>query len=190
MVFFTLILTLKIHSASPESRGHFFQTKMANMDFLGAALLVGAVCCLLLALQWGGNTLPWRSATVIGLFIGFVVTILVFATLQWFLGDRGTISPQILRQRSVLMGCIFEFVLRLTLYTVRALSFGLTASLSIETDGLQYSYCIPFYLQAVESVSATTSGVRYIVFVPDFVAIIMSGVIVSKVGYYVRPDMK
>lgn len=122
LVLIILLVALKINTANTESRSLPFKTKMMNMDFIGAALLVGAVCCLLLALQWGGNTMPWNSATVIGLFVGFGIISVIFAVLQWFLGDKGTISPRILRKRSVLMGCLFEFFLSMTLYIVRALS--------------------------------------------------------------------
>lgn len=128
-MFFTLLATLKVNSANSDSRCLPFKTKITNMDFVGAALLVGAIICLLLALQWGGNSLPWRSATVIGLFTGFAIISFVFATLQCFLGDKGTISPRVLQQRSVLMGCGFEFFLSMTLYIVRALcSVGIISS--------------------------------------------------------------
>ncbi|KAL8921809.1 MAG: hypothetical protein Q9208_005566 [Pyrenodesmia sp. 3 TL-2023] len=166
IVFVTLLAILKINSANTESRKLPLKTKIGNMDFLGAALLVGAVCCLLLALQWGGNSLPWKSATVIGLFAGFASISVLFAALQWYLGDKGTISPRVLRKRSVLMGCMFVFFLSMTLYI--------------------FSYYIPFYFQAVQSVTATISGVRYIAFaIPQVVAIITSGAVVSKIGYYV-----
>ncbi|KAI4234822.1 MAG: hypothetical protein LQ349_003549 [Xanthoria aureola] len=114
--------------------------------------------------------MPWKSAKVIGLLVGFAVIGVMFATLQWFLGDKGTISPRVLRQRSVLMGCLFEFFLSMTLFI--------------------YSYYVPFYFQAAQSVSATTSGVRYIAFaVPEVVAIVVVGAIVTKIGYYVRLDL-
>ncbi|KAL9582840.1 MAG: hypothetical protein Q9212_003070 [Teloschistes hypoglaucus] len=162
LVFLTLLLTLRLTTANTESRSLPIKVKLMNMDFVGAGLLLGAVCCLLLALQWGGNTLPWRSATIIGLLVGFGIIGILFATLQWILGDKGTISPRILRQRSVLMGCLFEFFLSMTLYYV------------------------PFYFQAVQSVSATTSGIRYIAFaIPEIVAIMISGATVSKIGHYV-----
>lgn len=118
-MFLTLLLTLRLTTANTESRSLPIKVKLMNMDFVGAGLLLGAVCCLLLALQWGGNTLPWRSATIIGLLTGFGIIGILFATLQWILGDKGTISPRILRQRSVLMGCLFEFFHSMTLYIVR-----------------------------------------------------------------------
>jgi hypothetical protein len=35
------------------------------MDFVGATLIAGAVTCLMLALQWGGNKKPWGDKAVI-----------------------------------------------------------------------------------------------------------------------------
>ena len=39
------------------------QTKA--LDFIGAIFVAGAVTCLSLALQWGGNTKPWNDKAVI-----------------------------------------------------------------------------------------------------------------------------
>lgn len=35
------------------------------MDFVGATLVAAAVTCVVLALQWGGNTKPWNDKAVI-----------------------------------------------------------------------------------------------------------------------------
>ena len=45
---------------------------------------------------------------------------------------------------------------------------------------------MPFYFQAVQGVSATTSGIRFIALaLPEIMAIVVSGAIVSKTGHYV-----
>ena len=45
---------------------------------------------------------------------------------------------------------------------------------------------MPFYFQAVQGVSATKSGIRFIALaLPEIVAIVVSGAIVSKIGHYV-----
>lgn len=88
------------------------------MDALGALTLIAAVTCLLLALQWGGQTLPWNSSRVIGLFVGFGVLTIVFGLSQWRLGNKATIPLRILRQRSVIMGCFYIALLDMTAYTV------------------------------------------------------------------------
>lgn len=88
------------------------------MDGLGAITLISAVTCLLLALQWGGHTIPWSSSRIIGLFVGFSCLTIVFGLLQWKLGEKATIPLRILKQRSVLMGCLFIAFLDMTAYTV------------------------------------------------------------------------
>lgn len=92
--------------------------KLKQFDFLGAALIIGAVCCLLLALQWAGTTYPWRSSQVIGLLVGFFLLTIAFAGLQWKLGERGTIPPRIMCQRTVLFGCLFLFFMQTSAYIV------------------------------------------------------------------------
>ncbi|KAJ7106969.1 major facilitator superfamily domain-containing protein [Mycena epipterygia] len=39
--------------------------QILHMDFVGAILVMAAVTCLVLALQWGGNTKPWGDTAVI-----------------------------------------------------------------------------------------------------------------------------
>jgi hypothetical protein len=44
-----------------------------KVDWAGAALLVAAVVCLLLALSWGGSQYAWSSPMIVGLFVGFAL---------------------------------------------------------------------------------------------------------------------
>ena len=44
----------------------------ARVDYLGAALLGGALTCLLLFTTWGGQEYAWDSAEIVGLAIGAV----------------------------------------------------------------------------------------------------------------------
>jgi MFS family permease len=48
-----------------------FKSKIKEMDLIGASFLIGAIVCLLLALQWGGFTYPWRDSKVWGCLLGF-----------------------------------------------------------------------------------------------------------------------
>lgn len=64
---------------------------------LGTRRLIGAVACLLLALQWRGQIWPWNSGRVICLLIGVGTLLTSFGFLQRKLGEHATIPLRILR---------------------------------------------------------------------------------------------
>ena len=92
--------------------------KLGHMDPLGCTAFIAAICCLLIALQRGGQTESWGSATVVGLFVGFGLLILAFFQIQLKLGEKATIPLRILRSRSMLAGSGVLFFLGATLYVV------------------------------------------------------------------------
>ncbi|GIP36129.1 hypothetical protein J2TS4_53390 [Paenibacillus sp. J2TS4] len=53
-----------------------------RIDWLGAITLVGAVVCLMFALQFGGQLYDWYSPEVIGLIFGFIIFIGIFITVE------------------------------------------------------------------------------------------------------------
>lgn len=140
--------------------------KLQHLDPFGAIILIASVSCLVLALQWGGSSMPWRSAKVIGLFLGFGLLGLAFFVFEWFRGDNAMIPFRVCGQRSVLLGCFYVCFLQMI----------------NDSD----TYYIPFYFQATQGASATSSGARYLSLVlPEIVAIVITGAIVSKTGHYV-----
>lgn len=123
-------------SGQDKSTQLSIREKFKQFDFLGAVLIIGALCCLLLALQWGGTTYPWRSSQVIGLLIGFLLLLIAFAVLQLKLGESATIPTRIMRQRTVLFGCLFLFFMQTSAYIVGShlnqRSIALSAHVSAE----------------------------------------------------------
>ena len=111
-------ILFRLRNVENEDRSKSFREKRAHLDPLGAAILIAAVCCLLLALQWGGTKYAWDSARIICLFVFLGLLLMVFCLLQWKLGEKGTIPPRILRQRTVLVGCLYSFMLSMANYTV------------------------------------------------------------------------
>lgn len=93
------------------------------MDIMGTVLFLGAMCCLIFALQQGGQKVPWNSVTIIGLFVGFGISLLAFSVVQWIRGETALIPPRILRQRSILMGSCYLFFLGLLTGVVRYVDF-------------------------------------------------------------------
>lgn len=79
------------------------------MDIMGTVLFLGAICCLIFALQQGGQTVPWNSSKIIGLFVGFGIAILAFSFVQWRRGENALIPLRVLRQRSILIGSCYLF---------------------------------------------------------------------------------
>ncbi|KAF5127244.1 Efflux pump roqT [Metarhizium anisopliae] len=140
--------------------------KLFRMDPVGTVLFLGLVCCLLLALTWGGQQYAWDSSQVIGLCVGFGVLLLCFCTWDWKQGDMALIPLRVLRKRSVGMGAIILFAYGVVMYV--------------------YGYYLPMFFQTVQGATATESGVRYIaMMVPQIVTLALTGAIVSRWGYYV-----
>ena len=114
-----LVLFLRVYVTETEHRNLPALTKLKKMDLGGTILFIAAICCLVLALQWGGQTMPWKSANVIGLLIGFGLLIFLFGFIQYQRGEEALIPLRILGQRSILVGSIFLFFLGMFNYVVR-----------------------------------------------------------------------
>ncbi|KAI9819987.1 MAG: hypothetical protein M1827_006557 [Pycnora praestabilis] len=130
--------------------------KIKKIDLLGAFFLICGIVCLLLALQWGGSTYPWRDSKVYGCLIGFGIIITMFIFLQFKLGENATIPPRILKQRTVLASSWFSCFLAMGLYT--------------------HVYYLPFYFQAVKGTTAEGSGIRTI---PYLVSITLASIVIG-----------
>ncbi|TVY88550.1 Efflux pump, partial [Lachnellula willkommii] len=143
--------------------------KILEIDLLGALLLICSIVCLLLALQWGGTTYPWKNSKVWGCILGFGLMIILFVAQQFRRGDRATIPPRIFGQRTVLCSSIYSCFLSMGLYA--------------------HIYFLPFYFQAVKGTTAEGSGIRTI---PYLASIILSSIVVgagiTAIGWY-KPFM-
>ncbi|KAL3420899.1 major facilitator superfamily transporter [Phlyctema vagabunda] len=143
--------------------------KILEIDLLGALFLICAIVCLLLALQWGGTTYPWSNSKVWGCLLGFGLLIIVFIGQQFRRGERATIPPRIISQRTVLSSCLFSCFLSMGLYT--------------------HIFYLPFYFQAVKNTSAEGSGIRTIPYLASIIiSSIIIGVGITYVGVY-KPFM-
>jgi hypothetical protein len=139
--------------------------KLNELDFVGAFFLVPGVVCLLLALQWGGTTYPWKDSKVWGCFLGFGLLISIFIVIQIRKGERATIPPSILKQRSILATALTLLFISMGMYT--------------------HIFYLPFYFQAVKGSTAELSGIRVIPYlVSNAVLSIITGGLVTVIGYY------
>jgi hypothetical protein len=120
---------------------------------------------LLLALQWGGTTYAWKSATIIGLFCGFGGLIPIFIAWQLWLGDNAMIPPRLILKRTVIaivltaffeVGCAFVII-----------------------------YYLPEWFQVVKGVSPIKSGEMSVpLFISQIISTGISSGSVEKIGYF------
>lgn len=130
-------------------------------------ILIPGVIMVLLALQFGGNTHPWASATVIGLFVGFGLTAALFVVWEWRVAgpDDAMLPIALFKKPVVVAACLTTICV-----------FGCT---------FISAYFLPIYFQSIQGSTPFISGVHMLpsILSQMFMAVI-SGVGVSKMGYY------
>ncbi|MBA2326409.1 MAG: MFS transporter [Actinobacteria bacterium] len=135
-----------------------------TIDYLGAALLVGAITSVILLTVWGGNEYPWGSPTIVGLGVAGAILLVLFV-----LQERRAAEP-ILPLR-LFRNSVFT-VSTATAFTVGLAMFGAILFL-------------PLYLQIVKGSSATNSG---LLLLPIMAGILTGsttcGRIITRVGRY------
>ncbi|KAI0097800.1 major facilitator superfamily-domain-containing protein [Hypoxylon sp. NC0597] len=154
---------LKVHTPeTPIIRG------LLAMDWLGTIAIVGATVMFLLGLGYGGAAYPWDSAIVICLLVFGIVTLGVYAIIEWKVA-KYPITP-----------------LRLFQSTSNIAVFGIAY-----VHGaifIAHLYYLPLYFQAVLGASPIMSGVYLLpVAVTLCVMSSLTGVYISKSGRYRPP---
>lgn len=148
-------------SAAPKAAT--WKEKFIQMDFGGAALVMGAIISFILAMEKGGQTEKWGSSTVIGLLVGSFLMALAFVGLEIYMGESGMVPPRLFTQRSIWVGSMFQFC------------FGAAYFLVL--------YYLPIYFQSVKGASPIGSGVRNLpMIIPVVIASIIGGVTVTMTG--------
>jgi EmrB/QacA subfamily drug resistance transporter len=135
-----------------------------RIDYLGSTLLVAAAVPLLLGLSWGGNTYPWLSAQIVGLFVLSVVMWVAF-----FVRETRAAEP-------VINPRLFEN----SIFTVSALAAALTSAAMF--GAIMF---LPLFVQGVLGKSATNSGIILMpLMLGAIVTSIGAGQILAKTGKY------
>lgn len=134
------------------------------IDYAGITFIGLGAAGLTLATSWGGTLYPWGSATIIGLFVGAAAALAVFVVVE----RRATepILPIRLFANPVFtVCCVLSFVV----------GFAMLGAMTF----------LPTYMQYVDGVSATTSGLRTL---PMVVGMLItstgSGTLVGRTGRY------
>lgn len=134
------------------------------IDYAGITFVGLGAAGLTLATSWGGTLYPWGSATIIGLFVGAAVALGMFVVVE--LRAAEPILPIRLFGGPVFaVCCVLSFVV----------GFAMLGAMTF----------LPTYMQYVDGVSATTSGLRTLPMVLGMlVTSTGSGTIVGRTGRY------
>ncbi|WP_204012638.1 MDR family MFS transporter [Virgisporangium aurantiacum] len=134
------------------------------VDYLGIALVAVGSSSMILALSWGGNEYTWGSPVIIGLFAAAVVLLAAFVVVEMRVPEP--MLPMRLFRNSVFTICsTLSFIV----------GFAMLGAMTF----------LPTFLQYVDGVSATASGVRTLPMVVGLLLTsVISGNLVSRTGRY------
>ncbi|KAJ5357816.1 Major facilitator superfamily domain general substrate transporter [Penicillium brevicompactum] len=161
-----LLAFIDMTDRTPKPKGaELRQALRESLDLMGLVLFAPAMIMLFLALQYGGNQYPWKSATVIGLFCGFGGMLAVFLLWESRRGANAMFPFAIVGQRTVWSSCLSSFFIA-----------GVTVS---------GAYYLPIYFQAVEGNSPIRSGVYFLPnILPQVTFSLFTGGLIMAWGYY------
>ncbi|KAL2842137.1 major facilitator superfamily domain-containing protein [Aspergillus pseudodeflectus] len=160
-----LIIFFFTTPAQTQAKHASWKEVVLAMDISGIVLLLGAILCFLLALQWGGSAKSWNDADVIGTLIGFAILLILFCINEFLLKDRAMIPPRLLANRTLFFSSAFTLFFCSSFYVLL--------------------YYLPIYFQSVKEASAADSGVRTLPLVlGNGLFATISGFVLGVIGYY------
>ncbi|KAJ6783403.1 hypothetical protein PWT90_02213 [Aphanocladium album] len=138
---------------------------LAKMDMVGFLLFAPAAVMILLALEFGGSKFAWNSPTIIGLFAGGGIEVILFLLWERRAGMTAMIPLPIIGKRQVWTACV--------------------ASMFMFSTMLGAGYYLPVYFQTVRGLSPLHSGISMLpAIVTQLVVTVVCGGMVQRVGYY------
>ena len=135
-----------------------------SIDYLGAATIVASVTCLLLYLDWAGKDYGWGAPSPMALLAGAILLGVAFVLVE--LRAKEPIIPMRLFANPIFrVGNMYGFLAGVVMFG--AIIF------------------LPVYLQAVQGMSPTLSGLAFLpAMVGIFATSIPAGQLISKTGRY------
>jgi EmrB/QacA subfamily drug resistance transporter len=137
-----------------------------RIDWLGAALIAGAITALLLVTTWGGREYAWDSAEVVGLAVAAVAMLVAFVA-------RERRAPEPILPPRLFRDPVFDVVSAVLFLTTCAFFAAIVFT--------------PLYLQVVTGASATDSGLLLLpMLLAGTASTAISGRLISRTGRYKR----
>ncbi|KAI7870012.1 major facilitator superfamily domain-containing protein [Spinellus fusiger] len=142
-----------------------FKEKLRRVDYMGTLIVLVSTTLFLLAMNFGGQTFPWKSAAVI---VPLVLTVPLIGLLVYVEGrfvKEPLMPPRLFKIRTVVCILTSNWFFGIVFYT--------------------FVYFLPVFFQVVRDDSAIWSGIRLIPM--QMIACAVSsvvGVFISKTGIY------
>jgi EmrB/QacA subfamily drug resistance transporter len=137
-----------------------------RIDWLGAALLAGAITAILLVTTWGGREYPWDSVEVVGLAVAGIAMLVGFVA-------RERRAPEPILPLRLFRDPVFDVVSAVLFLTTCAFFAAIVFT--------------PLYLQVVTGASATDSGLLLLpMLLAATASTAISGRLISRTGHYKR----
>ncbi len=134
------------------------------IDYAGIVLIGLGASGLTLATSWGGSTYAWSSPVIIGLFIGSAIAVAAFVWVE-LRAEEPVLPIRLFASPVFTVCCVLSFIV----------GFAMLGALTF----------MPTFMQFVDGVSATESGLRTLPMVGGLLLTSMgSGVLVSRTGRY------
>ncbi|ORV83280.1 MDR family MFS transporter [Mycolicibacterium iranicum] len=134
------------------------------IDYAGIVLIGLGASGLTLATSWGGSTYAWSSPVIIGLFVGSVIALAAFVRVE-LRAEEPVLPIRLFASPVFTVCCVLSFIV----------GFAMLGALTF----------LPTFMQFVDGVSATESGLRTLPMVGGLLLTSMgSGVLVSRTGRY------
>ena len=135
-----------------------------TIDYAGIVFVGLGASGLTLATSWGGGTYAWTSPVIIGLLAGSVLALTAFVWVETRAAEP-ILPIRLFRSPVFTVCCVLSFIV----------GFAMLGALTF----------LPTFMQFVDGVSATESGLRTLPMVAGLLLTSMgSGVIVSRTGRY------
>lgn len=134
------------------------------IDYLGILFVGLGATGLTLATSWGGTTYPWSSPAIIGLFAASALALAVFVRVE-LRAPEPVLPIRLFANPVFTVCCVLSFVV----------GFAMLGALTF----------LPTFMQFVDGVSATMSGLRTLPMVVGLlITSIGSGALVGRTGRY------
>jgi MFS family permease len=141
--------------------------KFKRMDPIGTLLILPAIVCLMMALQWGGARFGWSDWRIVLLLVLFTVLIAAFGYVQYQQQDKAVLPPRIIKNRTILASMIYACC---------------TNGILAVTE-----YYTAIYFQGVRGYSAAKSGLLVLPMIVGLsVTSMLAALGTTWIGYYTR----